>query len=54
MNALVLRKDAITSELSYQHQHAERSCPFGEDGGHDRLGMRDQPWMIDCTEILVS
>jgi hypothetical protein len=30
--------------MTHQHQHAGRSCPCGEDGGHDRLGMRDQPW----------
>jgi len=33
-------------EIAYQHQHVEHSYPFGEDGGHDQLGMRDQPWMI--------
>ena len=34
--------------LTHQHQHVEHSCLFGEDGGHDQLGMRDRPWMIDC------
>jgi hypothetical protein len=35
--------------VAYRHQHVGRSYPFGEDGGHDQLGMRDQPWMIGCN-----
>ena len=30
---------------TYQHRHAERSCPSSRDGGHDRRGRRDQPWL---------
>ena len=30
--------------LTYQHRHAERSCPCGGVCEHDRQGRRDQPW----------
>jgi hypothetical protein len=40
-----------TTRETYQHQHVEHSCPFAEDGGHDQLGMRDQPWMNDCRRL---
>jgi len=33
---------------AYRHRHVGHSFPCGEDGGHDRRGMQDQPWMIDC------
>lgn len=32
---------------THQHRHAERSCPCGGDGGHDRRGMPNRPWMND-------
>ena len=35
------------SDATYQHQHAERSCPSSTDGGHDQQGTQDQPWMSD-------
>lgn len=33
------------SHETHQHQHAERSSLSSTDGGRDRRGMRDQPWM---------
>ena len=37
-----------SEDATHQHRHAGRSCPFGGDGGHDRLGMRDRPWTNAC------
>jgi hypothetical protein len=40
--------------VTHRHRHAERSCPSSRDGAHDRLGMRDQPWMNGCWRTNVS
>jgi len=43
---IMLDLGLIEKEMNatYQHQRAERSYPCVGDGGHDRRGMRDQPW----------
>ena len=50
-----LSDDAIRQKwrrkLTHQHRHAARNCPSSEDGGHDRLGMRDRPWTNDCDDV---
>jgi hypothetical protein len=35
---------------TYQHRHAERSCPSSRVCGHDRRGTRDRPWTSGCEE----
>lgn len=47
---VLLARCVLTSEMgagAYRHRHAGRSCPSSTDGGHDQLGMQDQPWMND-------
>lgn len=30
--------------MTYQHQHAGRSCPYEANGEHVQRGTRDRPW----------
>jgi len=51
---LVVHQDASERIATYRHQHAERSCPFGEVCEHVQQGTRDQPWKNACNAETIS
>lgn len=55
MERSVLENDGSIwlSRATHRHRHAEHSCLFARDDGHDQLGMRDQLWMSDLSMTML-